>query len=120
MSNAIHPMSVEELSILLQDKPANTTFIDVREYDELKEQGAIKGYNENIPWFLTNSNLESFDKRFSSIDKEAQLVIVCRSGRRSGFAADYVVSKLGFKNVFDVKGGILNWIEHGYPVENVA
>lgn len=75
MSNAIHLMSVEELSILLQDKPVSTTFIDVREYDELKEQGAIKGYNENIPWFLTNSNPESFDKRFSGIDKEDQVNI---------------------------------------------
>ncbi|KAI8083651.1 Rhodanese-like domain-containing protein [Thamnidium elegans] len=120
MSNAIHPMSVEELSILLRDKPDNITFIDVREYDELKEQGVIKGYNENIPWFLTNSNPKLFDQKFSSINKEAQLVIVCRSGRRSGFAADYVVSKLGFKNVFNVKGGILDWIKHGYPVENVA
>jgi rhodanese-related sulfurtransferase len=46
-------------------------------------------------------------------------VISCRSGRRSLLTAQYVVSKLGFKNVYNVEGGILKWIEKGYPVEKL-
>lgn len=140
MTIGIHSMSVEELSAWLHDKPANATLVDVREYAELEEQGVIKGYDVNIPWFLTNTNPSLFEKKFNEIDKEAQvkikgrklkregsaeltrkfqLVISCRSGRRSGFAAEYVVSKLGFKNVYNVQGGILDWISHGYPVDKV-
>ncbi|KAI7882128.1 Rhodanese-like domain-containing protein [Mucor mucedo] len=119
MTIGIHNMTVEELATWLQDKPAHATFIDVREYAELEEQGVISGYDGNIPWFLTNTNSELFDQKFSAIDKDEQLVISCRSGRRSGFAAEYVVSKLGFTNVYNVKGGILDWIGHGYPVEQV-
>lgn len=137
MSLNIHDMTVEELSVWLHEKPAHATFIDVREYSELEEQGVIHGYDGNIPWFLTNTDPELFDQKFSAIDKDKQvkfntikvnvalilfppkLVISCRSGRRSGFAAEYVVSKLGFKNVYNVKGGILEWIGHGYPVDQV-
>ncbi|KAI9332757.1 Rhodanese-like domain-containing protein [Pilaira anomala] len=108
-----HLMTVQELFNCLQDKPDNATLVDVREYSELKEQGVIKGYNQNIPWFLTNTDPDLFDQKFSTINKEEQLIIVCRSGRRSGFATDYLVSKLGFKNVYNIKGGILDWIEQG-------
>lgn len=73
MANSIHSMTVEELYTWLQDKPAHATLVDVREAEELEEQGVIKGYDENIPWFLTNTNPELFDEKFSAIDKEAQV-----------------------------------------------
>ncbi|CAO3656567.1 unnamed protein product [Mucor hiemalis] len=116
MAVDIHTMTVEELSAWLDEKDTTATFIDVREIDELEEQGVIEGYDDNIPWFLTNTNPDLFEKRFSELNKEEKLVISCRSGRRSGFAAEYVTSKLGFRNVYNVKGGILEWIAHGYPV----
>jgi rhodanese-related sulfurtransferase len=59
------------------------------------------------------------EKKCSHQKKTPKLVISCRSGRRSGFAAEYVVSKLGFKNVYNVQGGISDWIVHGYPVDKV-
>jgi rhodanese-related sulfurtransferase len=49
-----------------------------------------------------------------------KLVISCRSGRRSLLAAEYVIKHLGFQNVYNVEGGILRWIEQGYPVEVAA
>jgi hypothetical protein len=73
MIEGIHSMTVDELSAWLSYKPANATMVDVREYTELVEQGVIKGYDVNIPWFLTNTNPELFEKKFGSIDKEAQV-----------------------------------------------
>lgn len=75
MTIGIHNMTVDELAIWLQDKPTKATFIDVREYSELEEQGVISGYDGNIPWFLTNTNSELFDQKFSAIDKNEQVNI---------------------------------------------
>lgn len=68
-------MTVQELFNWLQDKPDNATLVDVREYAELKEQGVIKGYNQNIPWFLTNTDPDLFDQKCSTINKEEQVNI---------------------------------------------
>ncbi|KAK4510148.1 uncharacterized protein ATC70_006320 [Mucor velutinosus] len=119
MTIDVHSYTVDKLASWLYNKPLGASFIDVREASELEEQGTIKGYDANIPYFLTNTNPELFEKKFSIIDKDEQLVISCRSGRRSLLAAQYAVSKLGFKNVYNVEGGILQWIQKGYPVEKL-
>ncbi|CAO3610335.1 unnamed protein product [Mucor fragilis] len=119
MTVDVHSYTVDELASWLENRPLGASFIDVREASELEEQGTIKGYDANIPYFLTNTNPELFEKQFSTIDKDEQLVISCRSGRRSLLAAQYAVSRLGFKNVYNVQGGILEWIQKGYPVEKL-
>ena len=119
MTIDIKSFTIEDLASWLENRPLGASFIDVREPSELEEQGTIKGFNANIPYFLSNTNPELFEKQFLAINKDEQLVISCRSGRRSLLAAQYVVSKLGFKNVYNVEGGILKWIEKGYPVEKL-
>ncbi|KAI8642896.1 Rhodanese-like domain-containing protein [Parasitella parasitica] len=119
MTIDVQSYTVDELASWLQHKPLKATFIDVREAYELEQQGTIEGYDANIPYFLANTNPELFAKKFSAINKEEQLVISCRSGRRSLLAAQHAISKLGFKHVYNVEGGILKWIEKGYPVEKL-
>jgi rhodanese-related sulfurtransferase len=46
-------------------------------------------------------------------DKEAKIVVYCRSGRRSAEAAK-VLKELGYKNVYDL-GGINSW-----PYETIS
>jgi hypothetical protein len=72
MANNVNTITVQELAIWLKDRPSSS-FIDVREQSELKEQGVIKGYDANIPYFLTNTDLELFEKQFSGLDKEHQV-----------------------------------------------
>ncbi|MFO0745172.1 MAG: rhodanese-like domain-containing protein [Myxococcota bacterium] len=43
-------------------------------------------------------------------DREAEIVVVCRSGGRSGAAAD-ALARQGFKRVKNLVGGMLRW--HG-------
>lgn len=69
-----YTMTVDELSTWLVEKDTNATFIDVREVEELLEQGVIEGYDDNIPWFLTNTNPELFDKKFSELNKEEKVI----------------------------------------------
>lgn len=46
-------------------------------------------------------------------DKQAKIVIYCRSGNRSKEAADILI-ELGYKNIYDM-GGIIDW---PYETEN--
>lgn len=75
MTIDIHTYTVEELAIWLKNRPTGASFVDVREHDELVEQGTIHGYNLNIPYFLTNTNVALFEKKFSVLDKENQVII---------------------------------------------
>ena len=42
--------------------------------------------------------------------KDEEIIIMCRSGQRSGTAQQFLQSK-GFTNVFNLTGGILAWKE---------
>ena len=78
----------------------NVTIVDVRRVDEYEAghiPGAILGPNETI---LTEAETKL-------PDKNAVLLIYCRSGRRSAEAAQKLLS-LGYSQVYDF-GGILNW-----------
>jgi molybdopterin/thiamine biosynthesis adenylyltransferase/rhodanese-related sulfurtransferase len=48
-------------------------------------------------------------------DRSQRVVLYCRSGNRSGKAAEEM-AELGYENVANVAGGILAWQEQGLPV----
>jgi rhodanese-related sulfurtransferase len=90
----------------------NVRLVDVREPDELAgELGHVAGV-ENVPLSL----LESASRAW---DKEQELVVVCRSGGRSGRAAAYLAS-IGFARVMNMVGGMLSWNLTKLPVVRVV
>jgi molybdopterin/thiamine biosynthesis adenylyltransferase len=52
-------------------------------------------------------------------DRSQRVILYCRSGNRSGKAAQEM-SELGYENVANVEGGILEWQEQGLPVVTAA
>lgn len=74
------------------------SIIDVREHEEVA-QGRIPGAY-HIP-------LGELENRLHEIDKDKEHFMVCRSGSRSGMAAEYLQDK-GYK-VKNMVGGMLNW-----------
>lgn len=76
---------------------ANGQLIDVREPDEVAE-GTLPGA-VNIP-------LGELPDRVGEIDRTRPVVLLCRSGGRSGKAAQFLVDN-GFSDVTNLAGGML-------------
>jgi rhodanese-related sulfurtransferase len=74
MTIDIKSFTIEDLASWLENRPLGASFIDVREPSELEEQGTIKGFNANIPYFLSNTNPELFEKQFLAINKDEQVL----------------------------------------------
>lgn len=83
--------------------------VDVREPAEYTgELGHIAGA-ELVP-------LGTVDRAAATWDRDAPLVLVCRSGGRSGKAA-LALLDAGFKKVVSMAGGMLAWNASAIPVE---
>jgi rhodanese-related sulfurtransferase len=88
---------------------AGARVIDVRTPEEFAS-GHVPGAI-NVPV----DTVDPADPVFASHPKDQPLYLVCRSGRRSGLAADELAAA-GFHAV-NVAGGTLAWVEAGHPVE---
>ena len=77
--------------------------IDVRTPVEFMEGHIDGAKNINI------KSIEFLDK-INSLSKEDTLLIYCRSGRRSAKASN-LMDSLGFKKIYDLRGGYLNWTD---------
>jgi adenylyltransferase/sulfurtransferase len=105
VNNATELTSLELKNRL--DRGDKLTIVDVREPNEL-QINRIPG-SLHIP-------LGDIPKRYNELDPEAELVMQCKSGVRSGKAADFLRS-VGFKRVLNLKGGILDWIDKVDPTQ---
>lgn len=89
-----------ELKALIENK-ADFQLIDVREeyeFDEVNINGHLIPMGEALD-------------RASEIDKNKQVVIHCRSGKRSATVINALESQLGYTNLYNLKGGILAYID---------
>ncbi|MDF9796792.1 molybdopterin/thiamine biosynthesis adenylyltransferase/rhodanese-related sulfurtransferase [Catalinimonas alkaloidigena] len=55
--------------------------------------------------------LDQIEKYINQIDKGKKVVIHCRTGKRSAQAIKLLHEKYGFKNLLNLKGGILAWAD---------
>ena len=85
------------------------TFLDCREPKEYKS-GHIPGA-VNIPRGLLEFKIGS-----KIADKNAQVIMYCKSGGRGCLACESI-GKMGYKNVKNMDGGWKAWAKAGYPVE---
>lgn len=93
-------ITVQELKQLIDEKK-DFQLIDVREqyeYDEANINGKL------IPM---GEVMEHVDE----IAKDKQVVVHCRSGKRSATVINALESQFGFTNLYNLKGGILAYIE---------
>ena len=80
----------------------NLQLVDVRTKTEYN--GGHINNAQQIDYFQQSA----FKKAFEKFDKEAPLYLYCRSGQRSLQAAK-ILDAMGFKEIYDLKGGYLAW-----------
>ena len=82
--------------------------VDVRTAEEFSE-GHIKGAI-NIDYLAENFSIE-----IQELELESPVLLYCRSGNRSSKAMK-IMKGLGFKEVYNLEGGIKGWILENNPV----
>mgnify|MGYP001260575854 CR=1 FL=1 len=95
----------EEASAKLADP--RVLWLDVRGPDEYR-QLRIPGVNL-IP-------LDRLPQEVSRLDPERETIVVCRTGQRSARATQFLRAR-GFTQVYNLEGGMIQWVNHGLPTE---
>lgn len=94
----VKSINVKQLNDLIK-KNARIQIVDVREAYEY-DIANIKG--ELMP----KSEIQNY---ISKISNDKQVVVHCRSGKRSSDVIELLQEKYGFQNLYNLEGGILAW-----------
>ena len=100
---------------LLDAQKDGVIIIDIRRENEWVETGIIKGV-ETITAFTETGQLHpEFQERFMAVveNPETAIMLVCRSGTRTGNLGNALISQLGFGNVSHLSDGMIGWMEQG-------
>jgi rhodanese-related sulfurtransferase len=100
-------INVEELKAKI-DRGEEVNLVDVREpheYEEVNIGGRLVSLGK-----VQTMQVEELEDL-----KDKEVIVYCRSGRRSMMACQ-MLEQTGFKNTYNLEGGILAWIEkYGLP-----
>ena len=103
----VTPQQVHELQV---KKDPSLLVIDVRSAEEYAAghvPGAVNIPHDQVP------------SRLAEIPKDKEVVLYCRSGRRSGLAAETLEAN-GYKDLRLLQGDMPGWEKAGLPVEGAG
>ena len=95
----------------------NIPIYDVRRPEEWLQTGVIEG--SELLTFVDNRGrmMPGFlDRLTAEIGKDDPVILICRTGSRTGTLARYLVEEMGYTQVFNVRNGITRWISDDKPV----
>lgn len=106
----IFDITVDKADDLIQENAGNPDFIiiDVRTPEEYA--GGYIDTAVNIDYYTAD-----FRTQLAALDKDKAYLIYCRTGKRSAGARD-IMAELGFREVYNMSGGIVAWQAEGRPV----
>ncbi len=87
----------------------NELVLDLRSHGELHSVGPIKGA-QNLDF-----NSGRFQSAIPQLDKNTPVMLYCAGGNRSSQAAK-LLNDAGFKEVYDLQGGVTAWKNAGFQV----
>jgi len=92
---------------------------DIRRADEWQQTGIVAGSHKLTFVDASGRGSDRFLERFTAeVSKDAPVVLICRTGNRTDKLGRYLVEKLGYTQVYNVRDGITRWISTGNPVSN--
>jgi rhodanese-related sulfurtransferase len=91
--------------------------IDIRREDEWQQTGVIEG-SHKITFFdaMGQYDVDAFLAEFTKVvkDKEEPFILVCAHANRTKNVGELLGLRLKYKNVYELDGGIVEWIDKGY------
>ena len=90
----------------------DVSIIDIRRADEWRNTGVIK-QSSLITFFdkQGNHNKEEWMTQLKKIVNENDpVIIICRSGKRSGIVSKFLDEQANYKNVYNASGGMVSWV----------
>lgn len=103
-------INFDDASALVDDP--NTIILDVREEQELRESGMIKGAI-HVPRGLLEFVFRPED--YVKEPEKMKILVYCAAGARAALAAKTLIY-IGYKDVFNL-GGFKEWVENGGEIE---
>lgn len=94
----------KELNTMLSAKDFYFVNVHTPYYGEIEKTDAFIPYNE------IENNLSKLPS-----DKNAQIVLYCRSGMMSKTAAEKLTA-LGYTNIYNLTAGMIDWEKQGYTL----
>lgn len=90
---------------------------DIRRPEEWRQTGVIEG-SRLLTWVDSGGRLNPgfFSEISAAIGKDEPVILICRTGSRTGRLARELASEHGFSRVYNVEDGILRWIAEGNRV----
>ncbi len=109
-TNSVKEIGASEFAQWVQEANHAMRVIDVRQMEEIAQGTVPKA--EALP-------LHTLPARVQDLSKEEKLVVVCRSGARSAQACMFLQQQ-GFSNVYNLRGGMMGWVQSGFPAHQLA
>ena len=109
-ANNIKEIDAPELAQWVNDEDHKLRVIDVRQMQEIAT-GTVPGA-EPLP-------LHTLPARIHELSSDEKLVIICRSGARSAQACMFLQQQ-GFSTVYNLKGGMMGWMQSGLAAHQPA
>jgi rhodanese-related sulfurtransferase len=86
--------------------------VDIRECNEVERLAF------DVPGIVLMP-MSQFERRFSELPRDRQLVLACHVGERSMMVTHFLMHQ-GYTQVASMKGGIAKWVHKGFPVSGPA
>lgn len=106
----------EELARLMA---AGVPIVDLRTEGEWKETGIVHG-SRLMTFFDEKGRADApaWVEKLKAVAKpDEPVVLICRTGNRTGVVARFLDEKVGYRKVYNVKHGIYGWMKDKRPVE---
>ena len=90
---------------------------DVRRAEEWQQTGVIQGSRKLTFVDQSGALMPDFVSKFTgAVRRDQPVILICRTGNRTGVLSRVLVEKLGYTRVYNVREGIAGWISEGRPV----
>jgi rhodanese-related sulfurtransferase len=107
---AVKNISSQEVVDFISKNQSNPNFmiIDVRTAEEFAAGHIANAINIDV-------QLADFESNVGKLDRNKRYLVYCRTGIRSATATQ-AMARFGFKDIYNLSGGISQLIQDGYPI----